>query len=505
MLDNAIAFEFIKTNLLFDFIKSIDKTYLIIPIIIYYLNDYLDVNMIRNLIFNIKYRRSFNYNEVMLSGDYTVKHTAFSSRGNCLFSDKFYALCDYINKNIEVSCIKEIENLQTNDYDDDDDERDEEISKKYFYIQTNNVPFNIIDDIHGYVKITLIDHDNKEGNRFKTETIQLTIFSYVKTQNQLINWINHITKNYNDKIAEKRNSKRFIFTLNNIDKDDGLQWNESEFTSSRTFDNMFIENKESILNEINFFSNNSDWYTRNGEPYNLGIGLKGSPGTGKTTFIKSLANKLKRHVVVIPLNRIKTEDDFFKAFFEKKYVSSNKSKIDFKDKIIVFEDIDCMDDIVLSRNNTNTSPSSKDAILPSCSELDTTALMVANALTNTTNDYKKYSANVTSEKITLSFILNILDGIIETYGRIIIISSNYYDKLDDALVRPGRIDMCVEFKKCTISMICYIYSYYYNEKLSKSQIKKLKDYKIAPCDIVNIKKKSYDNKDFFYKICEYMK
>jgi len=41
-------------------------------------------------------------------------------------------------------------------------------------------------------------------------------------------------------------------------------------------------------------------------------------------------------------------------------------------------------------------------------------------------------------------ILNAWDGIIETPGRILIISSNHYEKLDPALVRPGRIDITLE-------------------------------------------------------------
>ena len=50
---------------------------------------------------------------------------------------------------------------------------------------------------------------------------------------------------------------------------------------------------------------------------------------------------------------------------------------------------------------------------------------------------------VKEEKMSLSFILNIIDGLNENYGRILIITSNYYDKIDKALIRPGRIDIRV--------------------------------------------------------------
>ena len=54
-----------------------------------------------------------------------------------------------------------------------------------------------------------------------------------------------------------------------------------------------------------------------------------------------------------------------------------------------------------------------------------------------------------SQKLTLSFLLNVLDGVLETPGRIVILTSNHPEKLDKALVRPGRIDLKVHFQRCT--------------------------------------------------------
>ena len=68
------------------------------------------------------------------------------------------------------------------------------------------------------------------------------------------------------------------------------------------------------MNKIEFFENNKEWYDREGHPYTLGIGLHGPPSTGKTSIIKSIANHLKRHLIVIPLSKIKTQTQFNKAF-----------------------------------------------------------------------------------------------------------------------------------------------------------------------------------------------
>ena len=71
------------------------------------------------------------------------------------------------------------------------------------------------------------------------------------------------------------------------------------------------------------------------------------------------------------------------------------------------------------------------------------------------------SLKTEEDKLTLSFVLNVIDGIRETPGSIIIISSNYYDKLDKALVRPGRIDMCLNMELASHEVIEQMFEHFY--------------------------------------------
>jgi ATP-dependent Zn protease len=64
--------------------------------------------------------------------------------------------------------------------------------------------------------------------------------------------------------------------------------------------------------------------------------------------------------------------------------------------------------------------------------------------------------------ITLSFLLNLLDGVLETPGRLLVITSNYPEKLDSALVRPGRIDVNIRFDYASCSMIREMLQHFYN-------------------------------------------
>jgi len=49
--------------------------------------------------------------------------------------------------------------------------------------------------------------------------------------------------------------------------------------------------------------------------------------------------------------------------------------------------------------------------------------------------------------------LNVLDGILEIDGRMLIITTNYPEKIDEALLRPGRIDIKIELKEATSKII----------------------------------------------------
>ena len=81
------------------------------------------------------------------------------------------------------------------------------------------------------------------------------------------------------------------------EKEKYLDTQHELWSSNVTFDNRFFDNKEMILNKIDFFLKNRDWYVKKGIPYTLGFLLHGKPGCGKTSFIKALLNYTKRHCV----------------------------------------------------------------------------------------------------------------------------------------------------------------------------------------------------------------
>ena len=285
-------------------------------------------------------------------------------------------------------------------------------------------------------------------------------------------------------------------------------WGETEFSSTRTFRNLFFSGKNNVINKIDFFLKNKEWYYEMGIPYSLGIGMSGPPGTGKTSLIKAIANHSGRHVIVISLKLIKTKRQLDNIFFEERYNTDNKKgSINFEKKIIVFEDIDCIGDIVLDREKKKKVSTTGLGTKLNFQELTTNSKInmgdLLETIAATDNDaikgYQMPKLPTEEDPITLDDILNLWDGIRETPGRIMIISSNHYCDLDPALIRPGRIDLTLELSNATHEIIKDMYSHLFKEKIDENDVKilKIQDKFYSPAEIMNIYMNEKRDKDLF--------
>jgi chaperone BCS1 len=104
----------------------------------------------------------------------------------------------------------------------------------------------------------------------------------------------------------------------------------------------------------------------------------------------------------------------------------------------------------------------------------------------------KETEDDSKETIDLSFLLNLLDGTLEVSGRILAISSNFPERIDRALIRPGRIDMIIHFKKCNRQILQEMITSFYDTNLDDWTTEDL-DYKWSPAEVNQILFRNFTN------------
>ena len=412
------------------------------------------------------------------------------------FSDSFKALLYFIIQSIENNkSINEItEYIIEQKSIFNDSSMNHKSNNTSCYMVTQYKQFILCEKLDLYIKVNIETSSNgsedKSTSKSQYDTITITIFSYKSNLNIIKNYVDNLTNKYLAFIENSRKNKLFIYTLikAKYEKKSFELWNEIQFLSTRTFSNIFFKEKNDIIKKIDFFLHNKQWFYDKGIPYSLGIGTYGPPGTGKTSIIKSIANYTNRNIIVISLKMIKTKIQLNNIFFEEFYNENNKNVIGFDKKIIVFEDIDCIGDIVLDRK-LKSDKGVKNVINDDINEK--ISKKIDEKISETISVFNE------DDLITLDDILNLWDGIRETSGRIMIISSNYYHKLDSALVRPGRIDITLELSYVSHQTIKEMYKHFFEEEIDDNILQNIKEDFYTPAEITNIYMNSNNNKDIF--------
>ena len=414
-----------------------------------------------------------------LSGYFEKKNSEihFCQEDNHVPSKRFKAIMNHIIKNPNPT-IRILADHVIRAYNCDD--LLEEKSQIYRINQFDK--FTIDKDIYGSFKV-----EKKEVKKYtdvhKIDIFKMVIFSDKLSVDKLKEWVEDKTKEYEHYLEEKLLNHQYIFTVKTEEK--ALIVDANKWLSNVTFDNRFFDHKDEILNKINFFLNNKKWYESKGIPYTLGILLYGDPGCGKTSFIKALLNLTKRHAIDIKLNE--NFDFSILSDIMNKDKLNEEYTIPSHKKIIILEDIDCMDKIVKSRYNKEDDINSDDDFEDIDNEIKHKNKKTKNSqnLKQSLNTILKKMNQQTSN--SLSELLNIFDGIEESNGRIIIMTSNKPQDLDPALIRPGRIDIKIKFKNASFDDFKKIINHYYDKDYEYPDELMIKvDNKYSPAEIINI-------------------
>ncbi|XP_074293999.1 AAA-ATPase At3g50940-like [Silene latifolia] len=187
----------------------------------------------------------------------------------------------------------------------------------------------------------------------------------------------------------------------------GDPWASTRYDHPSTFDNLAMdpEMKSMIIKDLELFLSRGEFYRRVGKAWKRGYLLYGPSGTGKSSLIAAIANHLKFDVFDLQLRALESDWELQQLLL----TMSNRS-------ILVVEDIDRCNIQLIDQQESSEKDKDKD-----------------------------------KDKITLSGLLNSIDGLWSSCGteRIIIFTTNNKDKLDPALLRPGRMDVHIHMSYCS--------------------------------------------------------
>ncbi|KAF9920952.1 hypothetical protein FBU30_009064 [Linnemannia zychae] len=215
------------------------------------------------------------------------------------------------------------------------------------------------------------------------------------------------------KFIDRDKSRTVIFAA-----DQYGNWRRTKSRPKRPLDTIVMDPrlKNYIVDDAKEFFASESWYAERGLPFRRGLLLYGSPGTGKTSFIHALAGELGLNIYVVNLSSKNLTDDTLSEL-----VSDTPSRC-----LLLIEDVDA----------AFVQRASKDA----------------------------------ATGITFSGLLNSVDGVSAQEGRMLCMTTNHLERLDEALIRPGRVDVRAKFGKATQSQAEELFIKFFPQPVEKDAI-----------------------------------
>lgn len=248
-------------------------------------------------------------------------------------------------------------------------------------------------------------------------------------------------------------------------------WSPIELHHPSTFDTLAMDKKlkQSIIDDLDRFMKRKDYYRKIGKAWKRGYLLYGPPGTGKSSLIAAMANHLRFDIYDLELTAVTSNSDLRRLLVN----MDNRS-------ILVIEDIDCT--IELKQRQEAEGHDESDST----------------------------EQNKGEGKVTLSGLLNFVDGLWSTSGeeRIIVFTTNYKERLDPALLRPGRMDMHIHMGYCTPESFQILANNYHSIEYHDTypEIEKLiKEVTVTPAEVAEVLMRNDDTDVVLHDLVDFLK
>ncbi|KAK6041074.1 ATPase, AAA family [Cooperia oncophora] len=171
---------------------------------------------------------------------------------------------------------------------------------------------------------------------------------------------------------------------------------------------------QELVADFQEFTTSSQWYSERGVPYRRGYLFYGPPGTGKSSFISAIASHFGYSICMLSLSERTLDDDRLNHLLNTAPVNS----------VVILEDVDA----------------------------------AFGARTDPMDNHPAYQGMT---RVTFSGLLNSIDGVGCAEERILFMTTNHVDRLDPALIRPGRVDRKQFFGNVTEGMAMKMFTRFY--------------------------------------------
>jgi chaperone BCS1 len=188
-------------------------------------------------------------------------------------------------------------------------------------------------------------------------------------------------------------------------------WEATSWQPRRPLESLVLADNtlEDLVEDLDVFYGSRAWYVRRGIPYRRGYLLYGPPGNGKTTLVLAAAGELNLSVAVLSLSNRSLSDDALRSLVDVLPPAT----------LLLIEDVDCV--------------------------------------------FKTERATTEQTGVTLSGLLNALDGVSSREGRVLFLTTNHPERLDPALIRPGRVDRKIELGNASPDQARRLFLWFYQD------------------------------------------
>lgn len=220
-------------------------------------------------------------------------------------------------------------------------------------------------------------------------------------------------------------------------------------TDSASFDNLFFKDKPRLIQTLDDFQTRKGKFAPKKFAHRLGICLLGPSGSGKTSITKAIAHHTNRHLVNIHASQIRTNKEMADLLQDLNYAVPSLGitvELDFKDVVLVLEGVD---KISFAPADRKSQPRDKYAGI------------------------SKTSIEEEADALTVQGFLTALDGMIDTPGRMVIMTATDASRVAPGLLRPGRIHANLDLGIMTYECAQQMIAYYLDTQLDAEQRVKL--------------------------------